>query len=63
MMVYNLSDILFNFQLVIEAAAGATIAAAMSEKMKQMDPKMKNIGIIVCGGNIDIDSLPWYPHS
>jgi serine racemase len=48
---------------VIEAAAGATIAAAMSEKMKQMDPKMKNIGIIVCGGNVDIDSLPWYTHS
>jgi hypothetical protein len=28
-----------------------------------MDPKMKNIGIIVCGGNVDIDSLPWYTHS
>ena len=48
---------------MIEAAAGATIAAAMSEKMKQMDPKMKNIGTIVCRGNVDIDSLPWYTHS
>lgn len=63
MVVTKLSDILFIFQLVIEAAAGATVAAAMSEKLKQMDPKMKNIGIVVCGGNVDIDSLPWYHHS
>ena len=51
-----------NFQLVVEAAAGATVAAAMSDKLKQMDPNMKNIGIILCGGNVDIDSLPWYTH-
>ena len=50
------------FQLVVEAAAGATVAAAMSDKLKQMDPNMKNIGIILCGGNVDIDSLPWYTH-
>jgi hypothetical protein len=27
-----------------------------------MDPNMKNIGIILCGGNVDIYSLPWYTH-
>ena len=37
------------FQLVIEAATVATLAAAMSDKSKQMDPNMKNIGIILCG--------------
>ena len=50
------------FQLVVEVAAGATIAAALSDKFKQMDPNMKNIGIILCGGNVDIYSLPWYTH-
>ncbi|CAC5380323.1 SRR [Mytilus coruscus] len=45
--------------LVIEAASGATVAAAMSDKLKQMDPSMKKIGIIICGGNVDIDKLPW----
>jgi len=54
--------IVLHFQLVVEAAAGATVAAAMSDKLKQMDPNMKNIGIILCGGNVDIDSLPWYTH-
>jgi serine racemase len=48
--------------LVVEVAAGATIAAALSDKFKQMDPNMKNIGIILCGGNVDIYSLPWYTH-
>jgi serine racemase len=54
--------IVLHFQLVVEAAVGATIAAAMSAKLKQMDPNMTNIGIILCGGNVDIDSLPWYTH-
>ncbi len=54
--------IVLHFQLVVEAAAGDTITAAMSDKLKQMDPNMKNIGIIVCGVNVDIDSLPWYTH-
>ena len=35
------------FQLVVEATAGATVTAAMSDKqLKQMDPNMTNIGII-----------------
>ena len=46
-----------HFKLVVEAAAGASVVAAMSDKLKQMDPNMKNIGIIVCGVNVDIDSL------
>ena len=54
--------IVLHFQLVVEAAAEATVAAAMSDQLKQMDPNMKNIGIIKCRGNVDIDSLPWYTH-
>ena len=54
--------IVLHFQLVVEAAAGATVAAAMSDQLKQMDPNMINIGIILCGGNVDMDSLPWYTH-
>ena len=50
-----LKIIVLFFQLVVEAAA-------MSEEFKQMDPNMKNIGIILCGGNVDIDSLLWYTH-
>jgi hypothetical protein len=27
-----------------------------------MNSNMENIGITLCGGNVEIDSLPWYTH-
>ncbi|XP_060561650.1 probable serine racemase [Ruditapes philippinarum] len=47
-------------KLVIEAASGAGVAAAMSEKMRNMDDSIQNVGVILCGGNTDINHLPWY---
>lgn len=49
----------FCFQLVIEAASGAGVAAAMSEKMRNLDPSIQHVGVILCGGNTDINHLPW----
>lgn len=46
-------------KLVIELSAGAAVAAVMSDKMKNNYPSLKNIGVILCGGNIDIKNLPW----
>ncbi|KAK0068917.1 amino acid racemase [Biomphalaria pfeifferi] len=46
-------------KLVIEAASGAAVAAAFSQKMKNMDASIQNVGVILCGGNVDIDDLPW----
>ncbi|XP_025090527.1 serine racemase-like isoform X2 [Pomacea canaliculata] len=46
-------------KLVIEAAAGASAAAALSEKMRSMDSSLRKVGVILCGGNTDIDRLPW----
>ncbi|GFO08981.1 serine racemase [Plakobranchus ocellatus] len=46
-------------KVVIEAAAGASVAAALSDKLRAMDPLMVNIGVILCGGNVDIEHLPW----
>ncbi|XP_062621082.1 serine racemase-like [Saccostrea cucullata] len=46
-------------KLVIEPASGAGVAAVMSDRLAAMDPNMKNIGVILCGGNVDIDHLPW----
>ena len=61
-MYWLLNSILLRVKLVVEAAAVATKAAAMSDKLKQMNPNMKHIDIIVCGVNVDIDSLTWYTH-
>lgn len=59
-MIRGMKFVFQHMKLVIEAAAGAAVAAAMSDKLRKMDPMMKNIGIILCGGNIDINKLPWY---
>ena len=46
-------------KLVIELSAGAAVAAAISQKMKDNYPDLKNVGVILCGGNIDIENFPW----
>ena len=52
-------DTKHTLQLVVELAAGASVAASMSAKMKTLDPSLKKVGVILCGGNIDLDHLPW----
>jgi serine racemase len=46
-------------KLVIELSAGAAVAAVLSNKMINNYPNLKNIGVLLCGGNIDIDKLPF----
>ena len=46
-------------KMVIELAAGAAVAAVLSPKLKENYPELKNIGVVLCGGNIDIEHLPW----
>ncbi|KAK3084682.1 hypothetical protein FSP39_017330 [Pinctada imbricata] len=48
-----------HLKLVIEPAAGAAVAAVLSDKMSSLDPHIKNIGVVICGGNVDIENLPW----
>ena len=44
-------------KLVVEAASGAAIAATWDEKVKAMEGD--KVGVILCGGNVDTDKLPW----
>ncbi len=46
---------------MIEEAAAAGVAAVLSERMRAMDPQLKRIAVILCGGNVDLDKLPWVP--
>lgn len=46
-------------KMVIELSAGAAVAAVLSDKMKKNYSDLKNVGVILCGGNIDVDNLPW----
>lgn len=43
-------------KIIIEPSAALTLAAILTRKV---DVKGINIGIILCGGNIDLDKIPW----
>lgn len=45
-------------KLVVEPSGCVCVAAAMSDAFKAI-PDIHNVGIILSGGNIDLDKLPW----
>ena len=47
-------------KILIEPSSTVPLAAIMENKL---DVKDKRIGIILSGGNIDLDRLPWLAHS
>ena len=47
-------------KLMIEPSAAVGVAAVLSEKFKSLlVHEIKNVGVILCGGNVDLDNLPW----
>ena len=44
------------FNMIIEASCAVPIAALLEKKIT---PTFKNIGVIITGGNVDLDNLPW----
>lgn len=44
-------------KIVIEPSAGVGVAAAKSDRFRQLG--FRHVGVILCGGNIDIEKLPW----
>ena len=44
---------------VIEPGCGVAVAVATSKAFYEKYPDVKNVAIVMCGGNIDLDNLPW----
>ena len=44
-------------KVMVEAASGAAIAAALSDSVRKMTGE--KVGVILCGGNVDTSKLPW----
>jgi threonine dehydratase/serine racemase len=44
-------------KLVIEPSAAVSVAVALRQGALRDDEK--NVGVILCGGNVDLDALPW----
>ena len=46
--------------ITVEPGAACTVAAVLSPKFKELaGPEVKRVGVILCGGNVDLDNLPW----
>ena len=47
-------------KLVVEASAGASVAAALfkTEEILSQWPSVRKIGVILCGGNIELTNFP-----
>jgi len=44
---------------VVEPGCGVAVAVATSKALYEKYPDLVNVGVILCGGNIDIGNLPW----
>lgn len=44
--------------MVVEVASGAAVYAAL-HCMNEVSPPPQKVGVILCGGNVDLDHLPW----
>ena len=47
-------------KIVVEPGAACTVAAVLSPKFKELaGSEVKRVGVVLCGGNVDLDSIPW----
>uniref|UniRef100_A0A8L2R439 Serine racemase n=1 Tax=Rattus norvegicus TaxID=10116 RepID=A0A8L2R439_RAT len=46
-------------KLLIEPTAGVGLAAVLSQHFQTVSPEVKNICIVLSGGNVDLTSLSW----
>lgn len=44
-------------KVVIEPSAG--VSAAVALRAAELAPRGSKIGVVLCGGNVDLDALPW----
>ena len=44
---------------VIEPGCGLAVAVATSAQLYKRYPDLKKVGVVLCGGNVDLDHLPW----
>jgi len=44
---------------VVEPGCGVAVAVATSKALYEKYPDLKNIGVVMCGGNVDLAKLPW----
>ncbi|XP_045613647.1 serine racemase-like [Procambarus clarkii] len=57
-MIEGMKFAFVHMKQVVEAAAGAGVYAGV-KLMGEVAPAAHKVGVILCGGNVDLDNLPW----
>ena len=58
--MYIYQQVFERMKLVIEPAAACAVAAVLNQQFCEMaGPDVKKVGVVLCGGNTDLDKLPW----
>ncbi|XP_048380830.1 serine racemase-like isoform X2 [Stegostoma tigrinum] len=50
-------------KLVIEPTAGLGVAVVLSRRFRDLPGNLRNICVVLCGGNVDLDTLEWLTRS
>ena len=60
-MVVAMKLVMERMKVVVEPSAACSIAAVLSPQFrKMMEPRpTTKVGVVLCGGNVDLDHLPW----
>lgn len=56
--IYGTRLILERMKIVIEPSSGVVMAAVLTDRFKKLTSGLKNIAVLLCGGNLDIDQFP-----
>ena len=56
--IYATRLVLERMKIVIEPSSGVVLAAVLTERFKKATAGLKNIAVLLCGGNLDIDKFP-----
>lgn len=46
-------------KVVTEPSGAVPLAAVLTAKFQNISPAPQNVGIVLCGGNIDLDAWKW----
>ena len=48
-------------KLMIEPSSAVAVAAVLADRFRGLSG-LNRVGVILSGGNVNLDRLPWYPH-
>lgn len=47
-------------KLVVEPSAAVAVAAVLNPQFQKLvGPSSMQVGVVLCGGNVDLNHLPW----